>query len=309
MEVHLLQCLTTNFYLPMASLESKIVDILLRLIGKKKFLKKQFALGRLDLFAYAEPPKKIVDVCLVEKRQVHDRNVFTLIPKEKKVQKHILYLHGGAYVQNFAKPHWHFLVYLLSRTDCAITAPDYPLAPTNTYRQSFAMVETIYKELISTINLDNFILMGDSAGGGFALALAQKMLMEGIGQPSRIILLSPWLDISLSNPLIGPLDILDPFLGIEGLKLAAQAYAGDTSLDHYQLSPINGPLEGLGKISLFVGTKEILLADSRKLKDLMEDKKIRMNYYEYKDMVHVWMFLNLPESKEARQQILNLIRE
>ena len=151
--------------------------------------------------------------------------------------------------------------------------------------------------------------MGDSAGGGFALALAQKMLTEGVVQPSQIILLSPWLDISLSNPLIEQLDMLDPFLGIEGLKLAAQAYAGDTSLNHYQLSPIHGPLDGLGQISLFIGTKEILLADTRKLKDLMHRKNIPLNYFEYEDMVHVWMFLNLPESKKARQQIIDLLMQ
>ena len=130
----------------MASLESKLVDILLRLIGKKNFLKKQFALGKLDLFAYSEPPKKIADSCHLEKWQLQGRNVFTLSPKEKKAKKHILYLHGGAYVQNFAKPHWNFLANLLTRTQFAITAPDYHLAPTNTYKQSFAMVEEIYKK-------------------------------------------------------------------------------------------------------------------------------------------------------------------
>src|SRR5688500_13035178 len=118
-----------NSSTPMASLESKLFDILLRLIRKKTLLKKQFASGKFDRFSYAQPPEKIRSTCQVEKRQLQGHNVFSLQPIEKKVEKHILYLHGGAYVQSFVKPHWQFLATLVSRCHCAITAPDYPLAP------------------------------------------------------------------------------------------------------------------------------------------------------------------------------------
>ena len=37
------------------------------------------------------------------------------------------------------------------------------------------------------------------------------------------------------------------------------------------------------------------------------EKNISINYREYKDMVHVWMFLNFRESKEARKEIVALI--
>jgi len=53
---------------------------------------------------------------------------------------------------------------------------------------------------------DDLIMMGDSAGGGFALALAQKLKNESIDQPAQIILLSPWLDITLTNPDIKEID-------------------------------------------------------------------------------------------------------
>jgi acetyl esterase/lipase len=279
------------------------------LINKKSLLKKQFALGRFDFFEYATPPKSMSATCQMEQWQINGRNVFSLAPKNKTADIHILYLHGGAYVQGFVRLHWQFLSSLVSHLHCSIIAPDYPLAPNNTYKESFAMVDVLYKELISTIHSKQLILMGESAGGGFALALAQKMSYEGIEQPSQILLLSPWLDISLSNPDIKYIEPRDPFLGIEGLKLAGEAYAGGTSLDHYLLSPIYGPLQGLGKISLFIGTKEILLADARKLKALAASQGIEINYYEYEDMVHVWMFLNLPESKKARQQIMELIKD
>ncbi|MDQ3290044.1 MAG: alpha/beta hydrolase [Bacteroidota bacterium] len=245
----------------------------------------------------------------MEKSQINGRNVFTLTPKHGASGKHILYIHGGAYVQNFKRPHWDFITLLIKNLNCSVTAPDYPLAPVNTYTDAFAMLTPLYQELISRVKPENLILMGDSAGGGLTLSLAQKMKNEQVDQPSQIILLSPWLDISLTNPDIIQIDPLDYFLDVKSLQRAGRAYAGNLSLDNYLVSPINGPLEGLGKISLFIGSKDILLADARKFKKLAESKGIEINYFEYPDMIHVWMLLNFPESKKAKKQIIELINQ
>jgi acetyl esterase/lipase len=234
--------------------------------------------------------------------------VFRLKSKKKPdSEKQILYLHGGAYVQNFNIFHWKFLVELVRTTNSTVTAPDYPLAPASTYKESFDMVQILYLQLLSQTAPHNLILMGDSSGGGFALALAQKMREEGLNQPGQLILLAPWLDITLSNPEINDIDPHDPFLEKESLQKAGYLYAGNTSPDHYLLSPIYGSLQGLGKISVFAGSKDILVADARKLKSLAAAHGSQLNYFEYRDMVHGWMFLNLPESKKARQQIIDLI--
>lgn len=41
--------------------------------------------------------------------------------------------------------------------------------------------------------------MGDSAGGGLSLAMCQYAGEKNIEQPHKLILISPWLDISLEN--------------------------------------------------------------------------------------------------------------
>ncbi|HEY0356282.1 MAG TPA: alpha/beta hydrolase fold domain-containing protein, partial [Flavisolibacter sp.] len=144
-------------------------------------------------------------------------------------------------------------------------------------------------------------------GGGFALALAQQAREESLPQPRDIILLSPWLDITLENPKISALEAEDHFLEKESLQQAGKLYAGDRDPDHYLLSPIYGSMEGLGRISLFIGTREMLLPDARKLKKLVQSKGMDINYYEYPDMFHDWMILDLPESKKARDEISKLI--
>ncbi len=293
----------------MASTQSKLFSLLLRLINKKSFLSKQLASGKFDSYNCPEPPSGILPASYIHKFQINNRNVFKLNPKNRTSNnKHILYLHGGAYVQGFNRFHWEFLAELVTRTNCAIIAPDYPLAPACTYNESFDMVSDLYRLIRSTIGRDELILMGDSSGGGFALALAQKMRNENVSQPTQIILLSPWLDITLTNPDINDIDHNDPFLGKDSLQQAGKLYAGTTNPDYYLLSPINGSLEGLGKLSIFVGSNEILVADARKLRSLAEAQGIHLNYYEYAEMVHAWMFLNFSESKKAKKQIIDLIK-
>lgn len=293
------------------SLQSRLVNLLLKLVNKKTLLQKQFRYNQFDLFTSPEPTPQLLSSCSVEKSQINNNKVFTVSPKHKKegVQRHILYFHGGAYVKSFSRPHWDFLALLVNKTHCTITAPDYPLAPANTYKDTFAMVGKLYRDLIEKVDPGELILMGDSSGGGLALALAQLMKNEKLPQPGQIILLSPWLDLSLTNPEIKDIDPSDLFLGVEGLQLAGSAYAGDTSPDYYLLSPINGPLEGLGKMSVFMGSREILVADARKLKKIAEAKGIPLNYHEFEGMFHAWMLLNLPESKKAKKLIMELINQ
>lgn len=268
----------------------------------------QFAFGKFDFYQRPEPPKEAGKICKIEKKQVDGRNVFTLSPKAGRSDKHILYLHGGAYVQNFVSQHWKFLTLLVEQTHCTITAPDYPLAPKHTYLDAFKMVIPVYKEMISNLK-STIILMGDSAGGGFALALAQKMSLEKIAQPTQIILLSPWLDLTLQNPEIKNIDLRDPFLGITGLLKVARIYAGNSRTDNFMLSPINGPLDQLGDISIFIGSNDIFAADTRKFNSLVRAKGIKINYREYQGMVHVWMLLSFRESRQAQKEIIDLIRK
>lgn len=298
-----------NYHL-LPSIQSELFNFLLKWITKNKFIRNQLASGQSTFHNCPEPPPKLLKICNVHKFKINNRNIFTISPKNKDASdKHIIYLHGGAYVQSFLTFHWSFMAKLVKELNCTITAPDYPLAPAYTYKESFEMLTTLYSKLLTTAGHHHFIFMGDSSGGGFALAFAQEIRNTRLRQPDQIILLSPWLDVTLKNPLIEEINAIQPFLGIDALREVGKIYAGDTSPDYYFLSPINGSLEGLGKISVFIGTKDILVADARKLKLIAESNKIAINYYEYEEMVHVWMLLNLPESKKAFQQIVGLIAD
>ena len=66
-------------------------------------------------------------------------------------------------------------------------------------------------------------IAGDSAGGGLALGLAETLADAGLPQPERIVLLSPWLDLTLSHPDLPAVEAHDPWLSSVGLRVAGEA--------------------------------------------------------------------------------------
>jgi len=290
------------------SIESVVAKLILRINGRKKLLERQSTKGDYTDFDIPLPPDFITRDLQVETTRIGEKNVFIISPVDSKSEKNVLFLHGGAYVQNMSSHHWQLVGQLSWSTGCTFTVPDYPMAPDHNYMDAFAMVETLYQEMIVKTDPDNIIFMGDSAGGGFALALAQKMKIGQVVKPGRVILISPWLDFTLTNPLIPPLERKSLLLELKSLLKVSRSYAGDTPGNHYQLSPINGPLDGLPEISLFTGTHDLLFPDCLKFKNLMLEQGLSLNYYEFPKMIHDWPLISfLPEAKAAVKIIETLI--
>ena len=244
----------------------------------------------------------------VEKNEFSGMEVFYINKKTDKSDKHILYLHGGGYIEQPVIEHWIFLDKMAVGTGATITMPVYPKAPDHQYKETFTLLLSLYKSILADVDNKNVIFMGDSAGGGLALALAQYLLEQELPQPGKIILLSPWLDITMENKDNEALDSVDPSLGIYGLIQMGKAWAGDADPHNYMLSPINGSVLGLGEMTLFVGSHEIFLADALKFKALAEAQNVKINYIEYPEMNHVFPLYPIPEAKKAQRQIIDIIK-
>lgn len=98
-------------------------------------------------------------------------------------------------------------------------------------------------------------------------------------QPGHIVLISPVLDATMQHPEIPDYLKKDPMVGVDGSVFLAEQWAGDTPLDNYKVSPINGDLDGLGRITLTVGTKEVLYPDALNLSQLLSAKVSNMTLY------------------------------
>lgn len=223
-------------------------------------------------------PEELLANYNVKEETFQNRSVFVIKPKEKQTNtKTIFYLHGGSYLAELSESHWSFFQNIIRDTGATMIVPDYPLAPQYHYTDVFNMIFPLYQEIIQKIEKENLILMGDSAGGGMALALLEKVGEESLEQPSQTIVISPWLDVTMENPEIVQVQPNDLMLNQELLRLAGIAYAGsEKEVKNYLVSPIYGPLEKLKNVTIYTGTNDILNPDVHKLIKMVKEKR---NYY------------------------------
>ncbi|NKF07236.1 alpha/beta hydrolase [Clostridium gasigenes] len=297
----------------MESIQSKLLKMILRIINLKKMwevtgneLRKN--IEKKQLSESHEPPKKIQRNFKIKKKQVNGYCCYIIKPLNSVGQKHVLYLHGGGFVYEIMSPHWEFLARIIDELKCTIIVPIYPLAPQHQHQEVFDMILLIYQQIILKVKPESVVIMGDSAGGGMSLSLAQLLKEKELPQPRNIILISPTLDMTFSNPEIHAVEKLDPVSAVPALIDIIKWYSGEKDSKHYLISPIYGNFEGLGKISLFIGTHDILYPDAKKFKNISDLKGIEIDYYEYPSMIHVWPLFFFPESKKATKQIIEIIR-
>ncbi|HWR10237.1 MAG TPA: alpha/beta hydrolase [Rectinemataceae bacterium] len=253
------------------------------------------------------PPEHLRRRVDLSRSEFAGRAIHRLSHKEGRCSSLVLFLHGGSYVLNATHPHWRFLASLVERSGCTVIAPDYPLAPENSYVDAFRMLVPLYRELMSGENRQNIILMGDSAGGGLTLGLAMMVRDEKLPQPDAIVMLSPWLDVTMSNPHIEEIDHADPFLNVGALIRAGKAWADGANPRKPLISPLYGKVDGLPPMHLFIGTKDILAADCRRFRGICAAAKARLAYYEFENMVHDWMLLDFKEARMAAKQIAAIV--
>lgn len=221
---------------------------------------------------------------------------------------HLLYLHGGGYVMDIAAVHWDAVLRLCAMLGAGATVPLYPLAPEHKAAQVVPAMQALFADLAAQHGAAAVTVMGDSAGGGMALALAQQQKLAGAAMPGRLVLWSPWLDATASDPAQRAVEPHDRMLAISGLATCGQMYAGDLPLSDPRLSPLSGDLTGLPPMAIFSGTSDILIVDGRRLAERLRASGAAHQYHEYDGLFHVWMLLPVPEGRRALEQTAAFIR-
>jgi epsilon-lactone hydrolase len=225
-----------------------------------------------------------------------------LVP-EGATSRTILHLHGGGYVIGSSRSHGAFASHLAAATSARVLLLGYSLAPE--HPAPAALDDTIrsYRWLLREIaGADEIVMSGDSAGGGLALAALAELRDQGLPLPRAALLLSPWLDLTLSGASMRARAEEDIVLSPELLEHWGSLYRGDLPADDPRLSPLLGGLDGLPPLLVQVGTREILLDDARRLAERTSDGSVEVTLRVHEDMIHVWPVLGagvIPEAQGA----------
>jgi epsilon-lactone hydrolase len=216
-------------------------------------------------------------------------------------QRTVLYLHGGGYVSGLDRFHWRYAARLAARPGVRVVLPDYPLTPTHTWRDSLPALVVLFERL-AVESPHGVVLMGDSAGGGLAVALAQQVGARPGPQPTHLVAFAPWVDLTGETPGTQEAARSDPWLTLSKLRLYGQWWgAGDPHAP--EGSPLFGDMRRLPPTLVLCGTRDLLAPQSRALVARAEAAGVPVTYVEEPGLLHVYPVLPVPEARRAFGQV------
>lgn len=178
----------------------------------------------------------------------------------------IFYLHGGAYAIGTAASSVGLASDLARRAGARLVTVDYRLAPEHPYPAAIDDAVAAYRGLLdSGVAASAIAIAGESAGAGLAAATLVALKHVGLPQPSGAVLMSPWVDLTLSGESISGKAGVDPALTPEGLRRRAVDYVAAGEQRAELVSPIFADLTGLPPLLIQAGSHEILLDDATRL--------------------------------------------
>jgi epsilon-lactone hydrolase len=244
---------------------------------------------------------------LVETQDAGGFPAYVITPRRGPVHRTIVLMHGGAYVAPIDALHVRYGLALGRRLRARLVVPDYPLAPEHSWRDSHEQLVDLTARW--SAEPGGAVLVGDSAGGGLALAVAQSLRDRGGAQPSRLVLLSPWSDLTMSAPGTEEYDRRDPWLFLSKAHAYARFWAGDDDVARREVSPALGDLAGLPPALLVYGGGELLTPTCRMLAHRATESGWRLTAVEEPGALHVYSLMpGLPEGRRAFRRTVEFCR-
>lgn len=306
----------------MPSLMSRLVPVYIRLSRYQRLLddprRARDFLARAD----ADPESYAPPVTLRQRVKIshHDRGgagdrsdwpVYTLAPKDGPVRGTVVYAHGGAWAKEIVSQHWELCGQIATKAGVRVVVPIYPLAGRGTAAEvveEFADIVTECAAGWRGAEPGPVCLAGDSAGGQIALSAAQVLRDRGHAPLPATVLISPAVELSMSNPDIDGVQPKDPWLAREGTRVFIEAWRAGLPITDPRVSPLCGDMAGLGPLMILAADRDIVVPDVRLLVEKARAAGVDVDYTEERGLLHVHPLHPTPEGKVARKAIVDTIR-
>jgi monoterpene epsilon-lactone hydrolase len=203
-------------------------------------------------------------------------------PTSGAADRAILYFHGGAYVVGSPRAYVNFVGQIAARSGIPAFVADYGLAPERPFPAAIEDALRAYNGLLEQ-GIRHIVLVGDSAGGGLALALLSQV-KNADPAPRSAVAISPWTDLALKSPSMLSRDAADPIWNAAALADMAQLYLGGTVPRNPLASPVYSDRQGLPPVLVHVGDAEVLLDDSLRYAEGIENIEVHI----WDGMLHVF---------------------
>ncbi len=214
---------------------------------------------------------------------------------------YVVAIHGGAFIFPPSIFHWLDYTVMAYQTGATIEVPIYPLL------QQGGTAGIVVPKMAGLLSMEvaahgpsHVSVIGDSAGGNLALAATEYMVAQGDPVPASMVLLSPWLNLAMTNPNIGL--VQDPLLPFGPAQELGKIWAGNLPVNNYMVSPLNGSLNGLPHTIVYSGNLDILSPDALVLQQEAATAGAPFSFVLANGEIHDWILLT-PDGPQYWPQI------
>ena len=216
----------------------------------------------------------------------------------------ILYAHGGGYVSGGLDYAGNLAAKMAAATGFTVYSFAYSLAPEHPYPAALEDGRAVWEYLSENLfNPDHILLAGDSAGGNLALCLVQKLIFENKPVPRELLLFSPWTDMTGTAKSYETNLETDPILTKEYVMGAAHSYIEDRDPSDPAFSPLFGDFTGFPPVFIMAGKNGILIDDSIRLKDRIEEAGGKAWLDIEEKGWHVYQQMPIPIARQAMRRL------
>lgn len=228
-------------------------------------------------------------------------------PKDGPGGPQVFYLFGGGYISGEPEADLPVSAALSARLGARVVSPAYRLAPEHPWPAAPQDALAAYRAFVAAAD-GPFAVVGESAGGGLALAMLQEARREGLAMPAAMALLSPWADARQGLPCAN--DGWDPTVTRQHLNDAARLYAGPSAkARNPSVSPLFGPMEGLPPAIITTGSRDLLREQAHALAGALERAGVPVVLRDWPGLWHVFEFYRaLPEAAASLDEIAAFLR-
>jgi acetyl esterase/lipase len=220
--------------------------------------------------------------------------------------RYILHLHGGAYLIGFPALFRDFTWRIAAAARARVLCIDYRLAPEHPFPAAIEDATAAYRWLLAEgAKPRQMAFIGDSSGGGLALASLMRLRDEGAALPAAAVLLSPWTDLALTGQSLCTYGPSDPMIPVELMPAAVKLYLAGADARSPAASPLYGDPASLPPCLIQVGSEEALRDDSVRMAERLKAAGCEVEIELWPRMFHVWqMFARIvPEARAAIARI------
>jgi acetyl esterase/lipase len=229
----------------------------------------------------------------------------------RNCERLLISLRGGGYVFKSGAAGTLEAMYLAGLTGHEVIAVDYRIPPDHPFPAAIEDAMAVWSEVVKLARPANIAIFGTSAGGGLALAMAQRARREGLPRPAAVIACTPWSDLSKTgDSYFANADVDNSLVAYEGLlETAARLYANGIDLKDPRLSPVYGDFTDFPPAFLATGTRDLFLSNTVRVHRKLRQAGVQAQLHVYEGQSHGQLFLSpdAPETLELFAEIADFL--